>query len=107
VPRIFDNIDLKLLPTLQETLQQAKQADFCVSYFNLRGWRSIDRWIEQFSGADAECCRLVVGMQKLPHEQLRSLHSLTASDDGMDSPMAARLRKQAAAEFREQLTICY
>jgi superfamily II DNA or RNA helicase len=105
VPRIFDNIDLKLLPTLQETLQQAKQADFCVGYFNLRGWRSIDKWIEQFSGANAECCRLIVGMQKLPYDQLRSLHSLTANDDGMDSPMAARLRKQAAEEFREQLTI--
>jgi hypothetical protein len=35
--RIFDNIDLQLLPALKETLQLANHGDFCVGYFNLHG----------------------------------------------------------------------
>jgi len=51
VPRIFDNIDLALLPALQQMLELDDRADFCVGYFNLRGWRQlhnyVDRWIGQ------------------------------------------------------------
>ena len=34
MPRIFDNIDQKLLPALRETLKTANHADFCIG-FNL------------------------------------------------------------------------
>ena len=33
--RIFDNVDLQLLPALKETLQLANRADFCVGYFKM------------------------------------------------------------------------
>ena len=103
MPRIFDNIESSLLPALSETLKVSQRADFCVGYFNLRGWRQIDRFVDDWTGADDSRCRLLVGMQRLPQEALRSSLSLLEHDRRVDSREARRLKLEAALEFRQQL----
>jgi superfamily II DNA or RNA helicase len=105
MPRIFDNITLSLLPALSETLKISERADFCVGYFNLRGWKQIDHLVESWSGGEGACCRVIVGMQRLPQDELREVFSLTTGPAGMDQQAALRLKKSAAQEFRMQLTI--
>ena len=105
MPRIFDNIDQPLLPALQQTLETATHADFCVGYFNLRGWRGLGSYVENWDGGEGECCRLLVGMQRLAEEELREAKRLAKKDGGIDNQTALRLKRRLAEEFREQLTV--
>jgi hypothetical protein len=53
MPKIFDNIDFHLNNGLEESLQHSIRADFCVGYFNLRGWNIISDKIDALEpGAD-------------------------------------------------------
>lgn len=106
MPRIFDNIELKLLPALEQTIKSAYRADFCVGYFNLRGWCKLDQLIEPWVGGPDACCRLLIGMQTLPQEELRAALSLIGGEAAtIDNAMATRLKRKMAEEFRTQLTI--
>lgn len=105
MPRIFDNIALHLLPDLREALNASYRADFCVGYFNLRGWNQIGEYIDSWTGCDGQCVRLLVGMQRLPQDELRTYYQFIKSEGELDNSTKLRLKKKLAEEFRNQLTI--
>ena len=105
MPRIFDNIALELLPSLRDTLQISQRSDFCVGYFNLRGWKAIDDLVEKWPGGDGQQCRLLVGMQRLAQEELRAAYSLLPQENEISQQAVIRLKRRLAEEFRAQLTI--
>lgn len=105
MPRIFDNIDKSLLPALSEALTHSERADFCVGYFNLRGWKQVDKKIDEWSGEDGKACRLLVGMYQPPDAELRHALSVAVDDDLIDNAKVLELRRRLAEQFREQLAI--
>lgn len=104
LPRIFDNIDLTLLPHLKQTLDLSNQADFCVKYRNLRGSRQIDTCIELWTGTEDNRCCLLVGIQHTPKNDFNELFTLAEDEPGISNRVAVRLKKRLAEPFREQLT---
>jgi hypothetical protein len=105
MPRIFDNIDLPLLPALEQTLAISERADFCVGYFNLRGWRPLDGYIDEWAGGPGSCCRLLVGMQKAPGEEFRDAMRMVADGGSLDNSQALRMKLELAEEFKTQITL--
>ena len=103
--RIFDNIDQDLLTALRATLQISRRSDFCVGYLNLRGWQSIDDLIHNWDPANGQRCRVLVGMQRPPHEEIRELYRAVSDDGLIDNATALRLKTQFAAHLREQITL--
>ena len=104
MPRIFDNIDLPLLPALQDTLKVAERADICVGYFSLRGWKHLAEYVEHWAGGDGQCCRLIVGMHVSPSDELRQTLRINDEKDILDNQTALRQKRRMAEEFRSQLT---
>ena len=106
MPRIFDNISEPLSNALVATLQSCQRADFCVGYFNLRGWRLLQPSIEGWNGTDENRCRLLIGMQRAPQDELRQLFSLLGNEaDQVDAQRVVRLKRQIIEEFRRQLML--
>ena len=103
MPRIFDNISEKLLTALQNTMQSADRADFCVGYFNLRGWRLLQADIDQLSGGEKSSCRILIGMNPTPRDELREYFSLKAHKP-IDQQQVMRRKRQIVEGFRRQLT---
>jgi superfamily II DNA or RNA helicase len=103
--RIFDNIDQDLLTALRATLKVSKRSDFCVGYLNLRGWQAIDDLIAPWNPAEGQVSRVLVGMQRPPHEEIRELYRQTDESGLIDNATASRLKTQFAAHLREQITL--
>ena len=104
MPRIFDNIQQHLLPALKHSTDKAYRADFCVGYFNLRGWKELAENIDRFTGGEDYQARVLIGMQNLPREDVKKLMSLNG-EPLLDNQTAIRLKKRILQSLREQLTI--
>ncbi len=104
MPQIFDNIENHLVEGLNYTLDVSFKADFCVGYFNLRGWKQVAHHIDKWNGGENSSCRLLVGMQKPPIETIRDYFSKT--EQGIiDNQSAIVIKRKLAQEFRDQLII--
>ena len=111
MPKIYDNINNHLTKGLNDTLELSHRTDFCVGYFNLRGWKEVADKIDNLSGETIaegtedvhRICRLLVGMQKMPVDILKE--SFYKDDTHIiDSAEASKLKKRLAQEFKDQLT---
>lgn len=114
MPKIYDNIEHHLTKGLNDTLEHSHRTDFCAGYFNLRGWKEIGEKVDNLCGGVVSegkenvlrCCRLLVGMQKLPVDILKE-HFSHEEDHVVDQAEVVKLKKKLAQEFKEQLTIKY
>jgi hypothetical protein len=61
--------------------------------------------MENFPGGEGHCCRLIVGMQRSPQEELRRSLSLLKNGERLSNKEVNRLVRVATEEFREQLQI--
>ena len=112
--RIYDNIDLKFVEGLKQLVSNTGvcRVDFCVGYFNLRGWGAIADLVDSLSGAEVyekdelvnRICLMLVGMQRAPEELLQGMYSASGPVPA-DTEQARKCRRQMAAEFKRQLVV--
>jgi hypothetical protein len=101
MPRIIDNINIKLEDFLRSTLVPCTRADMCVGYFNLRGWKLIDDLVDRWVGEEGSCARVMVGMQAMPYQQLKRAYSLRRreDEDEMSQGDVVRLKNDIDGSF--------
>ncbi len=113
MPTIYDNIEKHLELGLNKTLEKSKRADFCIGYFNLRGWKQVSDSIEKIEGGylpeefddDTKYySRVLIGMQKFPQDEIIEFLSNNTINN-LDNQNAILLKKKIAQEFKEQLEI--
>ena len=83
--RIYDNIETKFAEGLQGIITNVgvKRVDFCVGYFNLRGWNLVVEQIDTLTGDYVyendkrifRKCRLLIGMHRPAEELIRQLYT--------------------------------
>ena len=100
MPTIYDNIEKKLLTGLNDALRAARRADFCVGYFNLRGWRGIIDAVDNLPGENGECCRLIIGMSQDPRGAVGRLYGVAPPDATQKT-----VRERNLNEIAKQLAV--
>ena len=105
MPRIFDNISSKLLDALRGTLATSCRADFCIGYLNLRGWQAIDDLTAHWDANAGQIARVLVGMQRPPHDDIKALYQLADIDGLIDNATAISQKKKFDQHLKEQITL--
>ncbi len=110
MPTIYDNINAKLIDGIREFFAEAIRADFCVGYFNIRGWNQLAEQVDRLKGAYVtededsvhRVCRILVGMQKAPIDELRDEFRTNTT---IDHAYTKRQMTSLARDFRRQLVL--
>lgn len=110
--RIYDNIETKFQQGLQDIITNVgvKRVDFCVGYFNLRGWNLVVNQIDTIPGdfvyendrREFRCCRLLIGMHQPDEELVRAMYSKTQIPD---ANYVQQCKLEIAREFKKQLLL--
>ena len=110
--RIYDNIESKFVNGLQDLITDVgiKRVDFCVGYFNLRGWDLVVNQIDQIPGEyvyendkqEFRHCRLLIGMHQPDEELVRQLYSDQVIPD---AAYVQQCKLEIARDFRKQLLL--
>ncbi|MFA5228685.1 MAG: helicase-related protein [Candidatus Paceibacterota bacterium] len=112
--QIYDNIQTKFTEGLKGIISnsQVKRVDFCVGYFNLRGWELVVDEIDRLDGDFVyekdenihRVCRLLIGMQR-PGLELIKRYIDSQANSLPDSDEVKLCKRQIADDFRKQLII--
>jgi len=110
--RIYDNIESRFVQGLQDLITDVgiKRVDFCVGYFNLRGWDLVVNQIDQIPGDfiyenDKQVfrrCRLLIGMHQPDEELVRRLYSEKTIPD---AAYVQQCKLEIARVFKKQLLL--
>lgn len=110
--RIYDNIESRFVQGLQDLITDVgvKRVDFCVGYFNLRGWDLVVNQIDQIPGdyvyendkQEFRCCRLLIGMHQPDEELVRRLYS---EQEIPDAAYVQQCKLEIARDFKKQLLL--
>lgn len=112
--RIFDNIESKFTDGLKSLITKngVKRVDFCVGYFNLRGWNMVINEVDTIDGDYVDegddrvfrYCRLLIGMQRPPEDLIKQFYSASGSEL-IDSQKMLQCKMEIARDFRKQLLL--
>lgn len=111
--RIYDNLETKFTEGLQGIISNVgvRRVDFCVGYFNLRGWDLIVNQIDQLPGdyvyekdkREFRTCRLLIGMHRPDEDLIRMLYS--KGDKLPDADFVLQCKLKIAHDFKRQLLL--
>lgn len=111
--RIYDNIETKFTDGLRGIIHNigVQRVDFCIGYFNLRGWNLVMEHIDSLPGDEIyeqderkfRVCRLLVGMHRPDEELVRLVYS--QHEQLPDAEFALKSKRLIAQDFKRQLQL--